>query len=523
MTATGKNDLQSLRHENQQLKSRLEDYEKLHRVLEAVSSFLEVDEVMTHITEEALNLCQADQGSIMLFDPAGQHEAKTLIRHAETENLRLDHFLNMMLAGWVSKHRQALLSDDLAAMMGRNMQKDKYRQVSSALSVPLMLRGEMIGILNLIRLEDQPPFGERELNLLNVLASIFAQFIYNARLHDAVFSETLRLRKEVQDRYAFHGIIGQSPQLKAVFAILERVIPTEARVLIEGESGTGKELIARVIHYSGPRKDKPFVAVDCGALPANLLESELFGYVKGAFTGATRDKKGLFETASGGTLFLDEIVNMPPEIQSKLLRAIQEGEIRPLGSTEVRKVDVRILSAAGSDLKERLASGKFRQDLFYRLNVVSVQLPLLRERKGDIAILANHFLKKMTERHGKSLKGFRPETMAHLEAYHWPGNVRELENIVERLVILTGDELDYIPAGVLPIEIRPPAPGQEQLSPAVPSARDLRSKKSNYEKAMLLEALANNSWNQSAAARELGVSERTVRYQMKKFGIEKPD
>ncbi len=516
-------EFEKIAHENQLLREQVQDYERLYQVLEAVSSSLQINELIEHITTEALQLCQADQGSILLFDPSGQGEAKTLIRRSETASeIRLDHFLNMMLGGWVNKHRRPLLTDQLTALVGETNARKRYRDIVSILSVPLNSHGELIGVLNLIRLRGAP-FAERELRLLSVLGTIFGQFIHNARFHEEIFSENLRLRQEVQQRYDYHGIIGQSPQMKAVFALLERVIPTDARVLIAGESGTGKELIARAIHYSGARAQKPFVAVDCGALPANLLEGELFGYLKGAFTGAIRDKKGLFEIADGGTLFLDEIVNMPQEVQSKFLRAVQEGEIRPLGSTQTRKVDVRIISAASSDLQEKLKSGEFRQDLYYRLNVVAIKLPALRERQGDVPILANHFLGELSARHGKSLKGFKPETLAFLEAYPWPGNVRELENIVERMVILAEDRQAYLPPELLPLEIRPtpfaPAPAPPVTGEV---AANIKNRKAAYEKTMLLEALTRNNWNQSAAARELGISERSVRYKMKKFGISRP-
>lgn len=242
--------------------------------------------------------------------------------------------------------------------------------------------------------------------------------------------------RELRSEADFAGILGHSAIMQSVFSLLQQVMPTDVRVLISGESGTGKECIARTIHDRGPRQDGPFVAVDCGALPANLLESELFGYVKGAFTGADRDRKGLFEEAHGGTLFLDEIVNMPMELQAKLLRAIQESEIRPLGSSQVRKVNARIIAAASESVRDEMIAGKFRRDLFYRLNVVNINLPALRERKADIPILAEHFLSAMNKKYGKRITGLHADTMAHLEAYAWPGNIRELEHAVERAVVL---------------------------------------------------------------------------------------
>ena len=512
--------IKKLEQENRALREKVSDYEKVYRVLESVSSSLNVQELIEHITNEALALCAADQGAILLFDPEEEQEAKTLIRKADRQQIKLDHFLNLFLGGWVAKNQQPLLTDNLASLIDDALLKPAYAEIKSVLSVPLKSSGKMIGVLNLIRL-NPPPFGERELHLLNVLASIFGQFIHNARFHDRIFNEAVRLRKEIERQYDYSGIIGQSPQMRQVFALLDRVIPTDVRVMISGESGTGKELVAKVIHYNGPRAQKPFVAIDCGALPANLLESELFGYVKGAFTGANSDKKGLFEIANGGTLFMDEVANMPLEIQSKFLRVIQEGEIRPLGSTQVKKVDVRIISAASADLTEKIKSGEFRQDLYYRLNVVAIHLPALRERKGDVAILAHHFLEKLAKRHNKHIKGFKPDTLAHLEAYNWPGNVRELENIIERMVILADDNMLYLPVELLPTEIRPQR--NVPIGQPLPSgAPDIKSRKTAYEKTMLLEALIRNNWNQSAAARELGISERSVRYKMKKLGLEKP-
>jgi transcriptional regulator with PAS, ATPase and Fis domain len=236
--------------------------------------------------------------------------------------------------------------------------------------------------------------------------------------------------------------------------------------------------------------------------------------VRGAFTGATRDRKGLFEEAHGGTLFLDEIANMPLEVQPKLLRAIQEGEIRPVGSSQIKKVDVRIIAAASGDLQRHVEEGTFRQDLFYRLNVVNIALPPLRERKEDIALLANHFLEKKNKDHHKQVRGFKSETMTCLESYHWPGNIRQLENVIERMVVLAGDDVEYIPPSLLPPEITERAPE--------PEASDIEGQVANLEKRRLLESLEKNNYNKSAAARELGKSEHYVRNKMKKLGIETP-
>ncbi|MFQ5632270.1 MAG: sigma 54-interacting transcriptional regulator [bacterium] len=510
---------ETLREQIRQLQEQVQDFERLNKVLETVCSAMQVEEVLKRILEEALSLCHASQGSILLLGSGTGQEAKTLIREGAPVETIVDHYLNTLLAGWISRHKEPLLTSNLVETFGADFIEKKYEAITSVLSVPLILQDKIIGVINLVTLGAALKLGNRELRLLKTLASQCAQFIVNARLHEEIFAETTRLQKEVQGKYALHGIIGHSPKMQEVFALLEKIIPTDGRVLINGESGTGKELIARVIHYNGARKDRAFVAVDCGALPANLLESELFGYVKGAFTGANRDKKGLFEEANRGTLFLDEIVNMPFEVQARLLRAIQEDEIRPVGSTQVKKVDVRVIAAASANLKSQLEAGNFRQDLYYRLNVVSVHLPPLRERKEDIVILADHFLKQAVRKYGKSIKGFHADAVAFMEAYAWPGDVRELENVMERMAILAEQDLAYLTPDLLPAEIRPQVSGSTAADSPETSPHDMKVRKDTFEKRILLDALVKHNWNRSAAARELGVSEKTVRYKMKKFGI----
>lgn len=516
--------------DTQNLLQKIEAYENLLAIIRSISALLEVDEVLQQIIAGAVKLCGAAQGSIMLFDAAGSQEmCKTLVRQGEKEGELLDHYLNTLLSGWMLAKKSPQVTDDLTATFGAKQIKAKYRTITSTLSSPLVWRNETIGCINLLALDPKRKFGERDISLIQVLAGQCAQFIINARLHESVFAEARRLRSQIPLNDAFHGIVGRSSAMRQVFDLLQRILPTDARVLIEGESGTGKERIAWVLHFNGPRKERPFIAIDCGAMPANLLESELFGHVKGAFTGAVQDKKGLFEEADGGTLFLDEIANMPLEIQAKFLRAIQESEIRPVGSTQIRKIDVRIIAAASSNLREKIQTGEFRQDLFYRLNIVNVQLPALRDRREDIILLADHFLKRLSAKYGKTLAGFRPETAACLEAYAWPGNVRELENVIERMVILapwdkkhsTGlaePQADFLAPDLLPPELLT----GDSLPLQVPkSAGAVKDKKDAYEKQLLLETLARNNWNQSAAARELGVDEKSVRYKMRKFGIRK--
>jgi len=506
-----------------ELKSSLDDFERLFEIIRSVSSSLHTENVLKMIISEAVDLCHADQGSIILFDPDKQNLTKTLIRSADPISFRIDTYLNNLLAGWVHEHRQSFMTNTITKLFGAKSLKQKYQNISSALSVPLIKEQKILGAINLISLNKKFHFTERELKLMGILATQCVHLIINAHLHESLFQETDRLRKELDKRYTFKEVIGESPKLMAVFALLERIIPTDARVMIEGESGTGKELIARILHYKGLHKNGPFVAVDCGAFPENLLESELFGYVKGAFTGAIQDKSGLFEEADKGTLFLDEITNMPTSIQSKLLRVLQEKEIRPVGSTKSKQVNVRVISAASESLKEKLKEGRFREDLYYRLSVVNVNLPPLRDRRTDIPLLANHFLKKYSDKYHKRLAGLKRETLQALELYAWPGNIRELENVIERCIILAESGIEYIPLELLTDDIISHAAGysSKHRRKFKTDKSSINEKKFDFEKEMIIKALAINNWNQSKAANELGLHESTLRYKIRKFGIKK--
>ena len=467
-----------------------------------------------------MNSVNADEGSIQLLRPTSQATRRTLIRSGAQKISHLDRQLEDLLTGMAVREKQVMLINDILSSLDIKKATKRYTHIQSILIAPFIVRDQPIGAVNLIRLKKAESFTETEQKIIAFLVDEIAEFIEQSHLREKLFDECERLRKELNDRFNIHGIIGRSSAMKEVYSLLERVFPTDGRVFIEGESGTGKELIARIIHYAGPRKNHPFVAVDCSALPPNLLESELFGYVRGAFTGANRDRKGLFEEANGGTLFLDEIVNMNIDTQSKLLRTLQEGEIRPLGSNKSRKVDVRIITAASGNIKEKIAAGEFRSDLYYRLNVVPIHLPALREREGDIALLASHFLKKFAEKHQKKLLSISRKAIKIMEKHPWYGNVRELENVIERAVILAGvDDVSLTPEH-LPYELS--FAENQRSSFELPLSGDYPSLIANYEREILLRVLRHHYWNQSAAARALNLSERVIRYKMKQLKLEKP-
>lgn len=324
------------------------------------------------------------------------------------------------------------------------------------------------------------------------------------------------LNRRLDEKFGFEGVIGNSPQMNRVIDMLKRIAPTDATVLIQGATGTGKELVAQAIHQNSPRKKKPFVALNCAALSENILESELFGHVKGAFTDASTDRIGKFEYANGGTLFLDEVGDMPTATQIKLLRVLESSEITRVGSNEPIKVNVRLLSATNRDLEEQIANGSFRRDLYHRLKVVTVRLPDLTERAQDIPLLIEHFIKQMSKKHGKSVSGISTAARRKLLAYDWPGNVRQLRNIIESMVVVDFD-------GVLDLDDLPSELSESSDQPAEPMAGGLEGlvgkPLEEIEKLFIAETLRMTGANREEAARLLGIGERTLYRKIKDYGL----
>ncbi len=326
----------------------------------------------------------------------------------------------------------------------------------------------------------------------------------------ALRRETASLKARIQERYRFHNIVGDSPELQAVFDVVKRAAPSKATMLILGESGTGKELIAQALHEESARRDKPFIKVNCAALTETLLESELFGHEKGSFTGAVARKEGRFELADGGTLLLDEVGEIPASIQIKLLRVLQQREFERVGGTQTLKVDVRLVAATNKDLAAEVKKGRFREDLYYRLNVVAVTLPPLRTRKGDIPTLFNHFVEKYADMYGKEIRGLAPGLMNALLSHDWPGNVRELENVTERAVVLCrGNELT---ADDLPTTLRGPRPERRSADALIPGAT-----LKEIEREAILRTLELVGGSSSRAADMLGISVRKIQYRLKEY------
>jgi transcriptional regulator with PAS, ATPase and Fis domain len=362
-----------------------------------------------------------------------------------------------------------------------------------------------------------PILEARDLDYLcDLLETTVEEIIAFSRAMEKKEERIKQLTREIGGRFQFANIVGKSAAMQRLFRLLEKVVDSDSTVLITGENGTGKELIARALHYNGPRKDHPFVVQNCSALNDNLLESELFGHVRGSFTGAMKDKKGLFEVAHKGTFFLDEVGDMSAAMQVKLLRVLQEGTFIPVGATAPKNVDVRVIAATNKDLKELVGSGVFREDLYYRLNVIHIKVPPLRERLDDLPLLVDHFLAKHAARTGRSLKRLAPEVMARFYEYHWPGNIRELENELERLVVLSGDKeeitADLLSTGVAPFV-------QEKSFETFRQKGTMEAALQALERDMIEHGLIRTHWNKTKLAKQLGISRTTLIKKIKEYGL----
>jgi Nif-specific regulatory protein len=399
-------------------------------------------------------------------------------------------------------------------------------QIRSTIAVPLWRGDEILGVIQLDNRESTGVFSAPDLEIVAVLAHNASLAVANARLVKRLRAAEERLKKEntylkgreQERRTGGRGpqeIVGQAPAMKALLVQLEKVVDTRVTVLIEGETGVGKELVAAAVHYRSKRRDKLFVSQNCAAMPENLLESELFGHKKGSFTGAHEDKKGLFEIADGGTLFLDEVTEMPLSLQSKLLRALQEGEIRPVGATQERKVDVRIVAATNRNLEKEVAEGRFREDLYYRLKVFPLRVPPLRERRDDIPLIAAYFLKRFTIELGKAVAGFSQQAMELLTSYDWPGNVRELQNEVQRLAIQV-DAGGFITPELLSPRVRQVEGVMDRVRPTKGTLKQMMDQ---LERWLLIEALREHGNNKTAAAKSLGITREGLHKKLRAFGL----
>jgi len=497
------------------------DLERVNHVLLAsrqVTGTLNLDELLARVVDAVVQIASADRGFLMLMREDGKLHFE-IARSRDEATLPPEEFqISWGIAEEAAHRRETVwVPDAVGSSLFQDRKSVRELSLRTVVALPILNTGRVLGVLYLDSHSIAHEFTPEDIAILEGFAAQVAVALENARAHGELKDsknrleiENLNLRRALKEESRYGILVGRSSKMLRVIELLEKVIPTQVSVLVQGETGTGKELIARAIHLNGPRREKNFIAVNCGAVPENLLESELFGYRKGAFTGAAEDRVGLFEAADGGTLFLDEVGEMPAALQVKLLRVLQDSQIRRVGDTVTRRVDFRLVTATNRDLRAEVDAGRFRQDLFYRLNVVPISLPPLRERGEDVLLLAQHFLEHVARQQVKEIRGLGPDSRELLLRHPWPGNVRELENAMARAVALADSGFIIEPALF-------------GLGPPVTRRWDgqhtLRETLDAVEAETIREALRQCDSNVSRAARALGVSRQHLHNRMNAHGI----
>jgi Nif-specific regulatory protein len=486
--------------------------ERLKEISQWVSSVLDLDHLLELIIDTATRMMQAKASSLLLLDKkTNKLYFKVAIGERQEEVRKFEINMGQGIAGLVAKQGEPLLIPDVTndPRWYKQISESTGFQTRSIACVPMKVGSETIGVVEIIDKEDGGTIQKEDMNLLTVFAELASLAISNAQKIDQVQKENRDLKEELWKNYE---IIGESDILHKVLSDALKVANSKTSTLILGESGTGKELLARLIHNAGPRKDKPMIILNCAALPETLLEAELFGYEKGAFTGAVTRKIGKFELADQGTLLLDEIGEMSPNMQAKLLGVLQEGVFYRVGGSSPIAVDVRIISATNRDILREVAEGRFREDLFYRLNVVKIQMPALRERREDIPLLANYFLSMFKEERGIPGLSLSQEAMEKVISYDWPGNVRELRNAIERAVVMGNGQ------GILPEDL--PISGVKTGYPSLQVGLTLKEAEDGFKKEFILVNLKHTDGNRSKAAKLMGIQRTYLSRLLSKYGIQ---
>jgi transcriptional regulator with GAF, ATPase, and Fis domain len=474
----------------------LDAYTKLYEFSERLIHQRDLTELLDALMDAVIEITNADKGFLVLLD--GDTVDVKVARNLNRENIAdaVSQLSDSIIAKVVRSRKPVIVSDAMRDDEFAAAKSVMQLKVSSVICVPLLDRGRLLGLIYVGNDSIRDLFQRDTLRVLTVFASQASLIVANALLLNELRVDNKRLSERLE-QYRFGEIVGTSPPMQQVFRKVEKIAATDISVLITGETGTGKELIAREIHSRSPRNGKAFVTINCGAIPENLLESELFGHVKGAFTGAVANKQGKFQAADGGTLFLDEIGEMPIELQVKILRALQERVVYRVGDTRPETCDIRIVAATNRDLEKEIAQGRFREDLYYRLNVVNIELPPLRQRGEDVLVIARYLLSRFSREYDVKVKGLSPNAAVAIRKHAWPGNIRELENRIKKAIVLCESSV-----------IGPDDLGL--TGDVLPQILTLAEAKEKFQRDYINEVLALNNGNRTKTARDLGVDPRTV-------------
>lgn len=486
-----------------------DNFNALFDITRTINSILEPDALLEKVLEIAMTHLSAERGFVLLADEKSELGYTVVVLKNFNSKKASDEFAasSSVVKSVLHSGEAVLTFDALSDERFESSVSIIAQKILSIICIPLRAGERITGAVYLDSSKSRKAFTDDALKFLTIFGHLAAIAIENAQRYSTLEAENRRLKNEVNVSHLFSNIVGTSTKWKKVLEIAQRVLDVDVAVLITGESGTGKELIARAIHDNGTRKGKPFVAVNCSALPENLMESELFGYVKGAFTGANSDKKGLVEVAGGGTLLLDEVGDLPLTLQAKILRLLQEKEYRRVGDTTNRSTNIRIMAATNKDLKEEVKAGKFRDDLWFRLNVINIHLPPLRERKEDIPLLTKYFVKRAAENYHRPIDGVSPDAMQVLLSNQWQGNVREFQNVIERAVVLCKNKQLMREDFLL---------GSDDQTSLQKHSMTL----ADFERQIIEATLTEMNGNRTKTAEKLGVSLRWLQYRIKEWGNE---
>jgi Nif-specific regulatory protein len=506
--------------QSQSHQRKIEELELLFEISRLLDQSMDLKQVLYPVLRAMAEHMGMLRATITLLDrKTGKIYIEAAYGLSDSQRERGKYHLGEGITGKVVQSGQPMvvprISEEPQFLNRTGARKGVRKKDVSFICVPVKIGNETIGAFSVDHLFADNVSAEEDARLLSIIASMIAQAV---RLRQTIMEErqrlleeNTRLHEELRDRFRPANIIGNSRAMQEVFNMVAQVSRSDTTVLIRGESGTGKELVAHAIHYNSHRAEKPFIKVNCAALPETVIESELFGHEKGAFTGAISTRKGRFELANGGTIFLDEIGDLSAATQIKLLRVLQEREFERVGGNETIRTNVRVVAATNRNLEESMETGQFRPDLYYRLNVFPIHIPPLRDRKSDIMLLADYFVEKYSKQNGKSIKRISTPAIELFMSYHWPGNVRELENCIERAILLSTDEV--IHGSHLPPSLQSAESTGTALQGTLPEALD------NIERELILDALKSTKGNMAKAARLLGISERIIGLRVKKHGV----